>query len=132
MHKVVTLIRCVIFQCKIEQIGYVLIYRFIVSFDSGFEYSYMSIWIKVFFILKIIQWFIERPIIGYYNLYMAIIVTSPRGSRGSPPKSGGTNLVVIILWKNVIDSKFTSTSTLGSTTIGFLAPKLIGITFKSL
>jgi hypothetical protein len=45
----------------------------------------------------------------------------------SPPRSSGTNLV-IMLGKGVNDNKLTGISTLESTTISFMVPKLVGIT----
>jgi hypothetical protein len=44
---------------------------------------------------------------------MADVVTPPKGYGGSPPRSGGRNLVVTILWKGVLNSMFTSIFALG-------------------
>jgi hypothetical protein len=49
----------------------------------------------------------------------------------APPRCGGTNLITILL-KGVIDNKLIGISTLEYTIIGFMAPKLVGITLKPL
>jgi hypothetical protein len=61
-----------------------------------------------------------------------VIVTPLGGSGGSPPRFGGSHLVVTTLWKCVLDIKFTSTSSSRSIITYFLPPKLTWIIFKSI
>jgi hypothetical protein len=63
---------------------------------------------------------------------MNVGVTLPRGFRGFPLGFGGTDLVVIVLSKVFLDNNFTNIATFRSTTLDFLAPKLIGIVLNPL
>jgi hypothetical protein len=61
-----------------------------------------------------------------------VVVTHLGGFGGFAPGFGGTYLVVTILWKGYLDSKFTSIFALRSIIINCLAPKQIGIALKPL
>jgi hypothetical protein len=84
-HIIITPIRCIVFQCEIEQIEHFFIYNFIINFDSSFQYSYTSIRTKVFFIFKIVK--------------------------RSPPRYGGIDLVIIMLCDDMLVAKHIGTST---------------------
>ncbi len=63
---------------------------------------------------------------------MYVTMAPPKGSKGSPPRSRGTDLIMNIVGKGIPMVKCTGISISSLATTNFLAPKIIGIVLRLL